>query len=76
VPAFGVTGITAGPRLLAGLQNSNTVVSLETLVYSIEQDSLVWAGLCKTTDPNDIQKPVREIADAAGKKIRKAGLIR
>jgi len=32
--------------------------------------------LCKTTDPNDIQKPVREIADAAGKKIRKAGLIR
>ncbi len=59
-----------------GYVYSDTVVSLETLVYSIEENTLLWAGLCKATNPKDIRKLVKEIADAAGKKIRKAGLIR
>jgi uncharacterized protein YjeT (DUF2065 family) len=46
------------------------------MVYSVEEDTLLWAGLCKVTNPKDIRKVVRELADAAGKKMRKVGLIK
>jgi hypothetical protein len=51
------------------------VVTLETLIYSIEKDELLWAGRSQTTSPKDITKFVKELIQAAGKELRKAGLI-
>jgi len=58
-----------------GYVYADTVVSLETMVYSVEENTLLWAGLCRVTNPKDIRKVVKEIADAAGKKMRKECLI-
>jgi hypothetical protein len=59
-----------------GYLQTETVVSIETTVYSIEQDKLLWAGESETTDPKGIRRIVKDLIDAAGKEMRKSGLIR
>lgn len=54
---------------------TDTVVSIETLVYSVEQDQLLWAGVSSTTNPKNVPEFIKELCDTAGKEIRKAGLV-
>ncbi len=59
-----------------GYMRSDRVVSMETVVYSIETDELLWAGLSETKNPkNDIRKLVHQFVKEAVKKMRKDGLI-
>jgi hypothetical protein len=58
-----------------GYLRTDTIVMVETLVYSLVQDKLLWAGQSKTTNPNDIQKFIAELSDAAAKEMRKAGFV-
>jgi hypothetical protein len=51
------------------------VITLETLIYSIEKDQLLWAGRSETSSPKDIKKFVKDLMDAAGKELRKSGLV-
>jgi len=51
------------------------IVTLETVIYSIENDGLIWAGRSETANPKDIRKFVKDLIDATGKELRKAGLI-
>lgn len=59
-----------------GYMRSDTIVSIETLVYSIERDELIWAGMSETLNPKDVRKFVKQLVDAAGKEMRKAGIVR
>jgi len=52
-----------------------TVVNVETLIYSISQNKLVWAGQSKTSSPENIDAFVREVIRAAGKEMKKQGLL-
>jgi hypothetical protein len=52
-----------------------TVVSIETLVYSLQQNMLLWGGQSKTTNPNDVDELVAEVARAAAKELENEGLI-
>lgn len=65
-------GATAYP----GFVDTNTIVSVETLVYSVRQDKLLWGGVSDTIDPHNLDGFIKEIAKAAGQEIRKAGLVR
>ncbi|HEY7697728.1 MAG TPA: hypothetical protein VIE88_04890 [Vicinamibacteria bacterium] len=58
-----------------GYLRTDRVVMVETLIYSVTQDKLLWAGKSKTTNPENIQKFVKEVADGAAKEMRKAGFI-
>jgi len=58
-----------------GHMTTETVVSIETLVYSVSQDKLLWAGMSSTTDPKDIPGFVKELVEVAGQEIKKAGLV-
>jgi hypothetical protein len=58
-----------------GQIGTDTVVRVETLIYSVSQNQLLWAGTSKTTNPKDLDKAIRGLVDAAGKEIRKAGLV-
>jgi hypothetical protein len=59
-----------------GYLTSETILSVETMVYSVEKDMLLWAGKSETTNPKDVRKFVKDLVDAAGKEMRKAGLVR
>ena len=54
---------------------TDKVITLETLIYSIDKDELIWAGRSESTNPKDIQKFVKELVKEAGKELRKAGLV-
>jgi hypothetical protein len=55
--------------------SSDTILRIETLVYSLERDKLLWAGSSRTTNPSGVTKLVDEVADAAAGQMRKQGLL-
>jgi hypothetical protein len=59
----------------AGQVYTNTIVSVETLVYSLDQNKLVWGGQSKTTNPENVDALVKDVADAVADELSKQGLI-
>jgi hypothetical protein len=53
----------------------DTIVSIETLVYSLPQNKLLWGGRSKTTNPENIGELVADVAAAAADELERAGLI-
>jgi hypothetical protein len=54
---------------------ADKIVSVETLVYSLEQDQLVWAGVSRTVDPTQIDPFIAELATAVTRQMAKDGLL-
>ena len=54
---------------------TNTIVSIETLVYSLKMNKIVWAGQSKTTNPSNVDGFIKELVDAAAKEMKKQGLL-
>jgi hypothetical protein len=50
-------------------------VLIETMLYSIKDDKLIWAGITETKDPKNPAKVVSEIAEETTKVLQKEGLI-
>ena len=50
-------------------------VTIETLIYSLNQDKLLWAGTSRTSNPEGLQGLVTEVADAVASEVVKQGLI-
>jgi hypothetical protein len=51
-------------------------VHVEVLVYSLEQNALLWAGQSSTMDPGSADKLVRAVVKKVAAEMKKAGLIR
>ena len=64
------------PAYSPGYIKTDTLVYVETLVYSLKADKLVWAGKSKTTNPSRIDAMIKEIVAGAAGDMEKAGLIR
>jgi hypothetical protein len=58
-----------------GYLSVDKIVKVETLVYSLEQDKLVWAGVSRTVDPKQIDGFIRELAKAVASQMEKDGLL-
>lgn len=58
-----------------GYLTADKIVKVETLVYSLEQDLLVWAGISWTVDPTRIDSFIGELAEAVAKRMAKDGLL-
>jgi hypothetical protein len=54
---------------------TDTVLTIETLVYELEQDKLLWAGTSEIFEPSDMEERVVELAEAAAEEMKKEGLI-
>ena len=64
-------GVAGSP----GYLTTDTIVSVETLVYSIRQDKLLWGGVSETIDPRNLDSFIKDIVKAAGEEMKKAGLL-
>ncbi|HEX7421368.1 MAG TPA: hypothetical protein VF505_15870 [Thermoanaerobaculia bacterium] len=51
------------------------IVKIETLVYSLDQDRLVWAGVSRTLDPGRIENFIAELAEAVSRQMAREGLL-
>jgi hypothetical protein len=58
-----------------GYLRTDTIVTIETLVFSLEQDKLIWAGMSRTSNPDSVPDLIRELVEKAAKEMRKQGLI-
>jgi len=54
---------------------TNTIVTIETLIYSFRQNKLVWGAQSRTTNPRDVEKVIHTLATNAAKELQKQGLI-
>lgn len=55
---------------------TDRIVTIETLVYSLRQNKLVWAGRSEATNPKDVAALVKKLSAAAAKELQRQGLIR
>ena len=59
-----------------GYRVADRVVTVETRIFSVPQNRLVWAGRTQTENPKSVDKLVESTADAVGSTLREQGLIR
>jgi hypothetical protein len=57
------------------LRHSALVVSVETLVYSLNRDELLWSSTSRTSNPQDIAHLINEVANATTTEMVKQGLL-
>jgi hypothetical protein len=70
---YGSTGVSMSYS--TGSVQTETEVAVETLVYSLTQDKLLWAGTSRTSNPAGVQSLINEVADAVSSQMARQGLI-
>jgi len=55
---------------------SRTNVFVETLVYSLDPDELLWAGRTRTVNPSNASGLFTEVASAATQEMERMGLLK
>ena len=59
-----------------GYYTTTKTYTVETNVYSIKMDKIIWSGLTKTTDPKGVKNLTAEVAKVVYKKMLKEGFIK
>jgi hypothetical protein len=54
---------------------TDTYVTIETLIYDLRRNKLVWGGRTRTMNPSDVESFVKELATAVAKELRSNGLV-
>jgi hypothetical protein len=72
-PYGGVVGVGVGTS--DTYTTTTEIIMVETLVYSLVQNQLVWAGRSETTDKPKLQVFVIELAGLTAKELGRLGLL-
>jgi hypothetical protein len=70
-PGFWGGGWGAGD----GYLRTDVILVVETLVYSLQQNQLVWASQSQTMNPTQVGSFVRELSKTLGTEMEKQGLL-
>jgi hypothetical protein len=54
---------------------TDTLVGVQTLLYDVKADKLVWAGQSETMNPSKAESFMRDLLNAVGDELEKDGLI-
>ena len=65
-----------GAVYVPGRTSEDTHVVVETLVFSVPKNQLVWAGVSETRNPKELQQFVKDLVGVAAKEMEKQGLHR
>ena len=75
-PTFGGFYGRAYPMMTSpGYVRSDTLVKVETTVYDLKADQLVWVGTTETLNPKDMPELVDGVATAVAADMREHGLL-
>jgi len=58
-----------------GYMRTDTVVHVETLVYSVQDDKLIWGAVSQSVNPSDAVSLTRNVAKAVGTELQKQGFV-
>jgi len=71
----GFVGFWGSGWASSGYLTSDTIVQLETLVFDVRQDKLLWGGTSRTTNPDKIPQLAHELVEVVTDQLRKAGVL-
>lgn len=54
----------------------DTLFHIETLVYSLKQGKLIWAGKSKTVNPSTAESLIKDLVNSVAGEMEKAGLLK
>ena len=69
-------GYGAGMYSTPGYYTTDKNYFVETTVYTVNPDKLVWTGTTKTVNPSKLDKAVNDIADIVSEKMKKDGFLK
>ena len=69
-------GYGAGFYSTPGYYTTDKNYFVETTIFSVNQDKLIWSSTSKTINPTNIDKTVNEIADVVAERMRKDGFLK
>ena len=69
-------GYGAGMYSTPGYYQTDKNYFIETTVYSVNPNKLIWTGTTKTVNPSKIEKTVNEIAEVVSEKMKKDGFLK
>src|SRR5215510_7431881 len=58
-----------------GYLNTETVVRVETNVFSLADNKLVWSGLSKTVDPNTMRSTIDDVTKVVAKALENQQIV-
>jgi hypothetical protein len=58
-----------------GKNETNRYVTIETLIFDVTKDKLIWAGVSETTNPKSVQRVVAELVTDVIAQMKKEGLV-
>jgi hypothetical protein len=68
--AWTTSAVAIGPG------RTDTTYVVETLVFDVGSNKLLWAGTSQSTNPDDAQKLVKDLVNEAAYRMKKDGLMR
>jgi len=71
----GYWGVGWGGVYDPGYVRTETVLHIETLVYSLRENKLVWAGQSKTVNASDADRVIRDLVNQVAATMKKQGLL-
>lgn len=60
---------------IPGGRSERSSVTIETLIFDVPTNKLLWAGVSETTNPKGTQKVVWELVNEVAAEMRKVGLV-
>ena len=72
---WGFWGYGWGAVYEPGYMTNDTVVTLESNVYSVSRDELIWSSRSDTVSPESVNKLMQSMVDATAREMRKQKVI-
>ena len=73
---WGYYGYGWGSMYIPGSVSRDTVVIVETTIYSVSKNALLWAGVSETANPEKLPRFVQDLVSASIKELQKQGLAK
>ena len=73
---WGYYGYGWGSMYIPGSVEQDTIIVVETTIYSIPRNQLVWAAVSETKNPKTLQRFVEDLVKESVKELHKQGLAR
>ena len=62
--------------MVIGGVDRDTVITVETLIFSVPRNQLLWAAVSETRNPKTLQKFVEDLVKESVKELQKQGIGR
>jgi len=73
---YGYYGYGASVYSTPGYYTTDKIYSVETTVYTVNPDELVWTGTTQTINPANLARTIDDVAEVVGYEMKKTGFLK